>query len=398
MTDQPTTSRTRRGTLLVAVACVVFLGLIVGLAVVANRALTPEPTQAERWRASFEDGIEYLIQTQQDDGSWRSEHYSVFNNDRVTLTALNLKTLTFARSELNMGGEALNTAIERAWASLTSDLAGRDPSELDLHYPAYSASLVVLALARTEDPALAPARESWLDLLRAHQHGAHNGFMLDDAAFGGWGNARTIPDASSTRPHEADISTTLFAVGALRLAGASHDDPAIQDALAFVERCRYKRGGFFFSPTTPVQNKAGATDRFASGRTYNPYGSPTADAIRCLLRCGVDLDDHRLTRAVTWLESADWSTNPGDFPSARETDRRSTFYYWAWSAAHATRALTDAAAPSVTMDTKLADLADQLVTLQRDDGSWANPAGGSMENDQLVATPLALGTLGVALR
>ena len=37
---------------------------------------------------------------------------------------------------------------------------------------------------------------------------------------------------------DADLSSTLFAIGALRIAGVAAEDPAIRKALTFVERCQ----------------------------------------------------------------------------------------------------------------------------------------------------------------
>src|SRR5207302_675052 len=78
---------------------------------------------------------------------------------------------------------------------------------------------------------------------------------------------RSEIEGSSAAPADADLSSTLFAVGALRVAGAGEDDPAVRAALVFVERCQnfaagrdadpaFDDGGFFFSPTDPVRNKA----------------------------------------------------------------------------------------------------------------------------------------------
>jgi hypothetical protein len=64
---------------------------------------------------------------------------------------------------------------------------------------------------------------------------------------------------------DADLFSTLFAIGALRIAGVAAEDPVIRKALAFVERCqnfaadevsgdsRFDDGGFFFTTKDPAR-------------------------------------------------------------------------------------------------------------------------------------------------
>ena len=202
----------------------------------------------------------------------------------------------------------------------------------------------------------------------------------------------------------------MFAIGALRIAGVAAEDPAIRKALTFVERCqnvaagdegsdpRFDDGGFFFTTTDPVRNKAGVagTDRHGRPR-YHSYGSATADGLRALLRCGLARDHPRVVAARKWLEANfSPSTNPGTFEPAREADRDATYFYYAWSVAHAFRALGIAEIESDGRRVAWAEvLATELIRRQRDDGTWANRFTASKEDDPLVATPFAAGALGI---
>ena len=133
-----------------------------------------------------------------------------------------------------------------------------------------------------------------------------------------------------TDPIDADLSSTLFAIGALRIAGVEADDPAIRKALTFIERCQnvavsdqdgdpqYDDGGFFFSRTDPVRNKAGVAGTDRHGRLrYHSYGSTTADGLRALLRCGLSHDHPRVSAARAWLEA----TFLGRVPSRHVRER-----------------------------------------------------------------------------
>jgi squalene-hopene/tetraprenyl-beta-curcumene cyclase len=202
----------------------------------------------------------------------------------------------------------------------------------------------------------------------------------------------------------------LFAVGALRIAGATADDPSIRKALRFVVRCQnlsdesrnddpaFDDGGFFFTPTDPVRNKAGVAGTDRRGRVrYHSYGSATADGLRALLRCGLSPEHPRVAAARRWLERHFSATqNPGDFAPARASERDATYYYYAWSLAHAFRALGGRMREGPGRETAWAELlARELIRRQRPDGTWSNRFTASKEDDPLVATPLALGALGL---
>ena len=181
-----------------------------------------------------------------------------------------------------------------------------------------------------------------------------HGWRPDDASYGGWGYYPIVP----ARPAgvvaddllSSNLSATLLAIGALTLGGVAPDDPALVLARGFVERCQNRilpcpaspcpaDGGFFFSPAVPDANKAGALD-WGGGPRFRSYGSMTADGVRALLRLGVSPDDRRVREAAAWLErNFDATANPGDFPPVAEVRRASSYFYWAWTAAHALRAL-----------------------------------------------------------
>jgi squalene-hopene/tetraprenyl-beta-curcumene cyclase len=213
------------------------------------------------------------------------------------------------------------------------------------------------------------------------------------------------------QPLDADLSSTLFAVGALRIAGADANDPAIRKAIAFVERCQnfaehgptaepaFDDGGFFFTPTDPTRNKAGVAGIDRQGRNrFGSYGSATADGIRALLRGGLPPDHPRVASARGWLErNFSARRHPGAFGPDREIERDATYFYYAWSAAHAFRALGVRTWEASGRRVDWADeLARELIARQNPDGTWTSSVGASKEDDPMVATPLAAGALALA--
>jgi hypothetical protein len=255
-------------------------------------------------------------------------------------------------------------------------------------YPVYSiaAGIIVLNLPRNQRHRA--TRDALVAALRERQLVEARGWKPDDPAHGSWSYFDGLPDRppgplpeelSSTLP--GNLSATLFAVGALFLAGVPATDPAMVAARGFVGRCRAADGGFFFSPSIPDANKAGP------GRSY---GSMTADGARALLRLGAKADDPEVIAARTWLEQRfDPERNPGDFVAVNEVRRASSYYYWTWSAAHAMRDLGVPAARWAE------PLARALLARQRADGSWSNPATEMREDEPVVATSIAAAALAV---
>jgi squalene-hopene/tetraprenyl-beta-curcumene cyclase len=356
--------------------------------------------------------IRFLISSQSPDGAWRSPTYGVFK-DGLSLTPIVLKAVTFG-PDFAGSTAARRRGADYLVARVRAD-ASIDDGPIGMIYPVYTASAAVIALTHLDFPASRAARDAWLRELRRRQLTEALGWQPDDPAFGGWGNSIEPPIKgnavqSPAQQVDADLSSTLFAIGALRIAGMDADDSAIRKALIFIERCQnvavrgedgdpqYDDGGFFFSRTDPVRNKAGAAGRDRHGRLrYHSYGSATADGLRALLRCGLSPDHPRVRAARAWLEGRfSAAFHPGTFETAREVDRDATYYYYAWSVAHAFRALGIKEIHSQGQSVAWADaLSQELIRRQRSDGSWTNRFTASKEDDPLVATSFAAGALGI---
>ncbi|MBC8368643.1 MAG: terpene cyclase/mutase family protein, partial [Planctomycetes bacterium] len=119
-----------------------------------------------------------------------------------------------------------------------------------------------------------------------------------------------------------DLSNTTFLIEALRAAGASADDEAIQRALVFVSRSqnlesehnstkhapKINDGGFFYTPAAGGSSQAGET---ANGGLRS-YASMTYAGLKSMIYAGVDQDDMRVKAAMSWIrKNYDVSENPG---------------------------------------------------------------------------------------
>ena len=354
----------------------------------------------------------YLAARQSEDGAWRSETYGALT-DGVTLTPPILKTLW-----LSPPSPETRAACARAAAYLRGFVAddGTISPETPLDYPVYSAAMAAIVFNRLIIDSAEPkeadrrARDAWLHYLRDYQVTGRLGWDRDDAGYGGWGYAVRPPQKPETGrlPFVADLSSTLFAVGALRMSGVPADNPAFRAALVFVERCqnfsldaagsdaRFDDGGFFFTAANRAQNKAGVagTDRNGVLR-YHSYGSATADGVRALICCGLAPDHPRVLAAQAWLQRHfSTRTNPGVFEPVLAADRDAALYYWCWSVSHAFRLLTVTTVDRDGVHVAWAPwLADDLMTRQLPDGSWKNPHSFMKEDDPLIATTLAAAAL-----
>ena len=379
-----------------------------------------EPPLEAELDAALGRAATFLRDAQAPDGRFPSAVYGNLR-DGSALTPTVLKVLLF--SPVGPGDASGRDGMEGVRSAIATlvEAAGRGPARLGLGYPVYTAALAVTCLAQpaaTAEPGAPAALETWLAYLGTHQLDERLGWRPDDLAYGGFGYSLSPPQRPAggeggARPaFDADLSSTLFALGALRLAGRGADDPAVRRALTFVERCQNfepgapvvpqdprRDGGFCFTPTNAGQNKAGVSGTDASGRErYRSYGAMTADGVRALLRCGLPRDHPRVVGAADWLaRHFDPASNPGDFEAAREVERDASYYYWCWSAAHAFRALDlrRIETPAGPVDWTEA-LSGELLARQRSDGSWANPLTMVKEDDPLIATSFAAAALGLA--
>jgi hypothetical protein len=383
------------------------------LALGCPRAAPREAALEERVDAALRRGVAFLVAAQDPDGAWRSSTYGALK-DGWSLTAAAAKALAFAPRD-PAAERALGLALERLASAATADGA-IDAGPGGLPYPVYTASLAVIALTcgRPDEPQRhAKARDAWLALLESHQLAGGLGWTPADAAYGGWGySVVPLRRSASDGAFEADLSSTLFALGALRIAGRPADHERVRAALAFVERCQNlpcgaeapgasrDDGGFFMTPCNEFQNKAGGTVRLAGSARLrsSSYGSQTADGVRALLRCGLAPDHPRVRAARAWLEERfDPAHNPGDFERGREVERDAAWYYGAWSMAHASVELGIRDVGRAGDRRPWAEaLAEELLARAGADGAWRNPRTMVKEDDPLVATPLALAALSLA--
>lgn len=366
-----------------------------------------EPSRIEQIDRALSAAAAFLTGQQSSDGAWRPDTYGAFR-DGPSLTPLVLQALLAAPTS-ERGEQAFRTGTEYVVKMVQTD-GGIDGGPRGLSYPVYTAANALVVLSKPCNAHYRQARDAWLSYLRARQLTEGLGWQPSDKEYGGWGYASGVP--RKPKPGEAapaltesNLSATVFALEALRAAGARADDPAVARALTFVRRCQnydddpivreplFDDGGFFFIYDDPVRNKGGSAGKDRKGRQrFASYGSTTADGLRALLACGLPGADARVAAARSWIEkNFNAADHPGTYVHERRADRPALYFYYCCSVAKALHTLNlKEVQPPTAKVAWAGDLADHLLSRQRADGGWVNPARAVREDEPVLATALAM--------
>jgi squalene-hopene/tetraprenyl-beta-curcumene cyclase len=372
----------------------------------SSKTLRPDADQVRELDHALRRAAEFLIEAQSSDGSWRSDLYGPFK-DGASLTPLVLRTLLVLPPARESVG-CYRKGVEYLAALVKGD-GSIDVGSHGLSYPVYSASAAVQVLSQPCNARHGKARDAWLSYLRERQLTERLGWQPADKPYGGWGYCPLLPrkPGAGEPLHpltESNLSATVFALEALRAAGASAEDEAFGRALTFVRRCqnfsddpkardeKYDDGGFYFIYDDPVRNKAGVAGKDRSGKErYHSYGSTTADGWRALLLCGCRAHDQRVAAARSWMErSFRADSHPGNYREEREVNRAAVYYYYCCSVS---QTLVQAGIRGLKTPERREPweelLAGELLQRQEKNGSWENPVVPQREDEPLVATSLA---------
>jgi squalene-hopene/tetraprenyl-beta-curcumene cyclase len=207
-----------------------------------------------------------------------------------------------------------------------------------------------------------------------------------DLSYGGTGYGK------DSRP---DLSNTAYFIDALKACGQGADDPAMQKALQFVSRCQNLEtehnttpfaaknpdGGFYYTCVAGGGSPAGTTDNGG----LRSYGSMTYSGLKSMIYAGVKPDDQRVKAALEWIrKNYDVKNNPG-------LGQAGLYYYYNVFAKS-----LDALGVDLFEDSAgkkhdwRRELAEELFSRQKEDGSWINNNTKWMEGDPNLSTGFAL--------
>jgi squalene-hopene/tetraprenyl-beta-curcumene cyclase len=320
-------------------------------------------------------GTEFLRGMQREDGSWTT-------SESVGITAI--VTSALLRNGVSVDDPVAQRAIDFIVSQQTEKGGIHAPVS---RHENYETCVALIALIEANDDGRFDdqirAAESFL---RGLQWDEGEGIESEDAFYGGGGYG------SHQRP---DLSNTQYLIDALQKAGVKGDDPAMQKILVFVSRAqnlesefntmpfagKVNDGGFMYTPAKGGESKAGLTENGG----LQSYGSMTYAGLKSLIYAGLDQKDIRVEAATEWIRRHyTLRENPGMGQQG--------LYYYFHTFAKTMSALNETpfvAADGVRHDWK-AELIERLGSLQRENGSWVNPADRWYEGDPNLVTAYSL--------
>jgi len=375
---------------------VLLLALCLALAPLC--AEEPAPT-VESVDAASAKGLKALDAAQENDGAIRSITYGIMKPG-VATTAFYVELLSrVPEVERAKHKAALDKALEFLYPQI--DDKGSIGAKTEwLDYPAYSTALFATALNRLKPEGWKERHAKLIEWLRANQFSEACDVKPDHAAFGGWSPNGLYEKNAQIR---ADISVARYVLTALAEAGVPADDPVWARAAVYLKRSqnldadgKKGDGGFHYTTTTPVSNKAEADEAAPTG--FRSYGTATVDGALCLAIISKLDEAHakavaeQLAQAKKWIEAhPNLDVIPGfkaDSNNQKMGWDRAMIYYYRAGLVQAVKAL------GIERDAAWWNEAANLtMKAQQKDGFWANELAFMKENDPLVATPHALEVL-----
>ena len=342
-------------------------------------------------RQSIGKGIAFLRATQSGAGSWDTPR------TRIGPTTIVLAGLLDAG--VGIDDPMIVAGLKFVLASVAEDGGIYTPDGLLQNYETCCA---VMCFAKANAAAKKKnGSEPYKELLtkaekflRDMQFTEERGVRPEDPQYGGIGYS------AATRP---DMSNVQFFLDALKASGAKEDDPAIQKALVFVSRCQnlesehntmpfLKRnpdgldGGFIYYPM-PDPEGTRETEGLRS------YGGMTYAGLKSMIYAGLTVEDKRFKAALDWVSKNYTVTeNPGRGAAG-------LYYYYQTMA----KTLDVCNSPHLEDADGMkhnwrADLSEQLISIQKANGSWTNADSRQyMEDDANLVTGYVLLTLSLCL-
>ena len=321
---------------------------------------------------SISRGARFLLSKQEADGHWSDAQMPA-------LTALPVWALVGA-------GEAPAEAIEKGVRYVLS--TQRDDGGFYVPKPGrggsglgnYNTSVCLSALFESKKAPVAA-------MLKAREFIASSQLTGDDTMAGGFGYEK------ASRRRYADLSNTSYAMDAMSRtasleelrSGGARVDLNWERALAFVENLQKKdgddKGGAAYNERTPQ----GGTSTNKAGRvSLRAYGSMSYAAVLSMCSANLTKADPRVRNSLEYCTKF-WTVdeNPG-------MGSQGLYYYYDIVARALSAAGIDELAAEAGPISWKRELAQKLVSLQREDGSWANENNRFWEANPVLCTSFAM--------
>jgi squalene-hopene/tetraprenyl-beta-curcumene cyclase len=371
-------------------AAICGLAALLAMATAAEEAKAPAPARPKARAAVKSDDLtaesvgaaakmtaDFLLKAQNKDGS--------FGEMGPSVGMTGLAVLALAEGGAN-ADEAVRAAVDRGVKWLLSFRQNDGGIYIKtMPFNSYETSIAIMTLSAVDAAAHREVIDGAVKFLRGIQDdGTKNPLNKGGIGYG-------------SKDEQANLSTTHYALQALKAAGVKEDDEVWKRAVGFVAICQNSAetnsleyaavvndGGFIYSP---VESKAGKV-AIRGKEGWRSYGSMTYAGYLSYVYARLSPDDERVKGAERWI-AANYTLdeNPG-------MKMQGLYYYY-----H-TFALAFAARGQKTL--KLADgrevgwaqdLGAKLLSLQDDDGGFTNPADRWHEGSRVICASYALRAL-----
>jgi squalene-hopene/tetraprenyl-beta-curcumene cyclase len=360
------------------------LGVVLALTIAGG--VNAADVDAAAVAAAAKKSCDFLIAQQNENGT--------FGKDKAAgmpgMVALAVKALASSPEKLRENNPAVAKAVKYI---LSKQLDNGAIAIQQFGLENYNTACAVIALAALENPAHKDVIEKAKKYILSCQATDEGGYKKDThfLSFGGFGYG------SSKR---YDLSNTGFSLEALKAAGLEEGSPAWKNAIVFINRCQDNSetndapemkggddtGGHVYIPGT---SEMGTFTAKSGKKMPKPYGNMTYMAIKSLIYAGVKKDDPALAAAFKWIKNNyAVKQQPG-------ADGTKGYYYYlvTFAKAHTAAGVKEIELADGRKVHWAKDLAAQLISLQKPDGSFVNEDKEWMEGDPVLATSYALEAL-----
>jgi len=331
----------------------------------------PAAPLAERRRQAIARGVDFLLRTQAEDGSWA--------RGSVGITALGADAL------LATGKTAADLPVRRAVEYLLKAQKPDGGIYDDGGLKIYSTSISLGVLVDADPKAHADAIEKAKAFLIQNQWDEGESIDRANPWYGGQGYGK------SERP---DLSNTQYFVEAMHRANLPKDHPLWAKVVVFVSRNQDRSesndgtfvgtdsGGMVYSPHKGGESKAGTVDLPDGRKGLKAYGSMTYAGFKSFVYADLKRDDPRVQAALDWVRKH-WT-----FEENPELGQEGLFYYYQ-TAAKALKAwgendIRDARRRTHDWRT---ELSEAILRRQQADGSWFNETDRWFEGKEIAQVP-----------
>ena len=353
-------------------------------------------------------GVDYLLSTQNDDGSWTMQH-------EPAITSLAAVALINSRAEGR--AKKIHKSVEQARTFvLTRVQENGSIAGSQSKYVNYSTAICLSALAIINNPTDTEVmRKARHFLIGLQEKGKDNPDFKGGIGYGAAGPG--YPDLSNTSwalealyltdyldteasgASEGDIKRSDLAwSNAIKFLAAVQNVPESEDGQWIVNTAKDKKndGGFIYKPG---ESKVNSKFELESDKGLRSYGSMTYAGLKSMIYAKLKNDDYRVKAA------AEWARNHYTLTENPEMGPEGHYYYLqCFAKSHAALNIDIITTPDGKKHFWKTDLIKQLLGSQKGNGSWVNDGkdkngqpGRWMESLPELVTPYALFSMEIAL-